>query len=282
MSRFISQKFHLSSCDSKKGISLKVTITICCELFGHYHICLIGVSNQFSDVDINSFVFEEESEDPIVTVESLSNQIVRRLSEPDDGLKSSRAESEVERIQQSSTPPRRTHIDSSCLSQSTNPSLVSDDTLEDFVTPEQSPTLVRKLATLEKTADTSPGKESITQNLNPVLQQAVNAQEFIPLANKSDYSPTKDLNLPKSPLDTRLRPNSPEFQPSGQRSVVFERDDSYDEVAIDVLNNVVACLIENPGDFDNVIDGLIEHLGHFITKEATLKRVVDIIIGKVS
>jgi len=53
-----------------------------------------------------------------------------------------------------------------------------------------------------------------------------------------------------------------------------------EEIVLNVLNDVILALQENPGDFDTCIDHLTDHLVNFVTQEETLKKIVDTIIGQ--
>ena len=100
--------------------------------------------------------------------------------------------------------------------------------------------------------------------LNPVLLRAVSAQEFIP---------TKFVALEEKESDIRREHSVVEHQ----SLTVNEEED----VTLGVLKYVIMALTDNPGDFEQTIEHLTDHLKHFVTRQETLEAVVDTIITQV-
>lgn len=61
----------------------------------------------------------------------------------------------------------------------------------------------------------------------------------------------------------------------------FDHSFAEEDIVLNVLNDIILALQENPGDFDSCIEHLTEHLVNFVTQEETLKKVVDTIIRQV-
>jgi len=91
------------------------------------------------------------------------------------------------------------------------------------------------------------------QQFDPILLKAVTANEFVP----QDYVP-----------------------PRRKISRTLSHEDTNDEVALYMLEEITEELMEDPGKFDNLKDNLSEHLVNFISEEKTLQKVVDLIIDK--
>ena len=97
---------------------------------------------------------------------------------------------------------------------------------------------------------------------NNILVKAVDAEEFVPT-----LCIPEDENYYVDVVDVV------EEQPFEAISEVH--------IVLQVLNDVILHLRENPGEFDDVIGHLTDHLVNFVTQEETLKEVVNTIIGQV-
>jgi hypothetical protein len=126
--------------------------------------------------------------------------------------------------------------------------------------------------------DRRSSNDSITDEINQsrfpikdhkevLLKAAVSAQEFVPSWSmlQADEKCAGAVGDEKCIVPQQQQPFEDLFE---------------DTVVLWVLDEVIAALVEDPGDFDNVIEQLTDHLVNFVTQEDTLKQVIDRIIGK--
>lgn len=119
--------------------------------------------------------------------------------------------------------------------------------------------------------------------IDSVLLNSVNAKEFIPstVHRKSSLDAqtiTDGFTLPTTSVVSSVICPPQDSRPALLRTPSF----SEEQVAIDVLKDIIATLLEDPGDFDNVKEQLGEHLRNFVTKKETLKEIVSIMVEQVN
>ena len=58
------------------------------------------------------------------------------------------------------------------------------------------------------------------------------------------------------------------------------QESSEQAAALGVLKDVMRTLLDDPGSFDHGIEELCEHLVHFVTKEETIREIVNLLVEK--
>ncbi|XP_057299622.1 polyadenylate-binding protein-interacting protein 1-like [Hydractinia symbiolongicarpus] len=138
------------------------------------------------------------------------------------------------------------------------------------------------------------------QNTSVVILKKEHVEEYLPKAlvpdeqeNKSvtseEYPSVSKMNLndeqlPNTSVLLSKVVNVKEFVPKTFTPMMEERNSitsaAEDQVVLGVLEDTIYTLMEDPGDFDNVVDHLTEHLKNFVTKEETLNKVVTTLIDQ--
>ena len=100
------------------------------------------------------------------------------------------------------------------------------------------------------------------KHLDSILLKAVNAQAFIP----ENIRPYDEKESSFNPPLIHLPPLSTSDE---------------EQVVLNVLHDVISTLMEDPGDYEQIVEHLTDHLKNFVTREKTLKEVVHVIITQV-
>lgn len=143
-------------------------------------------------------------------------------------------------------------------------------------------------------------KDKELPNTSVVLLKKDHVEEFVPKAPVPDEQENKSVTSKEYPAVSKMNlndeqlPNTSvllskvvnvkEFVPKTFTPMMEERNSitsvAEDQVVLGVLEDTIYTLMEDPGDFDNVVDHLTEHLKNFITKEETLHKIVTTLIDQ--
>ena len=121
-------------------------------------------------------------------------------------------------------------------------------------------------------------KNESNPTANSILSNNVNAKEFIPSAIHRNPSLGAETSTDMSMLSTTNIFSSATCSTQDSQPTLL----SENQVVIDVLKDIIADLMEDPGGYDDVEKKLGEHFKNFVTKKETLDEIVSILIEQVS
>ena len=228
-------------------------------------------ATKFEDAEeINNLVFEDKpTYNKQTSVENISSQIANNILSTSDTTNDEKA----------ALNSRKSSIDNLRL-EVANDSSISDSKGSLPFMADEKPAVTVNSNKQKEFEDTVHENKPI---IDSVLLNSVNAKEFVPSAVRRKPSLdaetlTDGFTLPTTSVVSSVICPPQESRPALLRTPSF----SEEQVAIDVLKDIIATLLEDPGDFDNVKEQLGEHLKNFVTKKETLKEIVTIMIEQVN
>lgn len=228
-------------------------------------------ATKFEDAEeINNLVFEDKpTYNKQTSVENISSQIANNILSTSDTTNDEKA----------ALNSRKSSVDNLRLEVANGSSISDSKGSLPFMADEKPPVTVNSNKQKES-------EDTVHENkpiIDSVLLNSVNVKEFVPSAVRCKPSLdaetlTDGFTLPTTSVVSLVICPPQESRPALLRTPSF----SEEQVAIDVLKDIIATLLEHPGGFDNVKEQLGEHLKNFVTKKETLKEIVTIMIEQVN